>query len=190
MRLQSSHSRADRRLDAYFTPPVATRALVAVERASIPRRIWEPAAGDGAIVKVLLERGYRVIASDIADYGCPDVEPGIDYLTALGRHRKIGIITNPPFRLAKEFAEKAVSEAVFVALLLRTNFLETISRLEFFRRHPPSRVWISSRRLPMMHRHGWTGPRSTSNTCHAWFVWDRRAGPGCRVGWFDWKDCK
>jgi hypothetical protein len=38
-------------------------------------------------------------------------------------------------------------------------------------------MWVSSRRLPMMHRFGWDGPRATSNTCYAWFIWDRRGTP-------------
>jgi hypothetical protein len=28
-------------------------------------------------------------------------------------------------------------------------------------------------RLPMMHRHGWQGPRASSSIAFAWFVWDR-----------------
>jgi len=49
------------------------------------------------------------------------------------------------------------------------------------------RVWISSRRLPMMHRHGWQGPRASSNTCFAWFVWDERSEQKRIIDWFDWK---
>jgi len=47
---------------------------------------------------------------------------------------------------------------------------------------------ISSRRLPMMHRHGWQGPRAPSNTCHAWFVWEERSTQKSVIHWFDWKD--
>jgi len=61
--------------------------------------------------------------------------------------------------------------------MLRTNFVESVSRLPFFRCSPPTRMWVSSRRLPMMHRFGWDGPRATSNTCYAWFIWDRRGTP-------------
>src|SRR5215467_15658512 len=70
---------------------------------------------------------------------------------------------------------------------LRTNFLESVQRLPFFRQSPPTRIWVSSRRLPLMHRYGWTGKKSTSNTCHAWFVWQAGAEPE-PVHWFDWKD--
>ena len=47
MRLQSSHTRADRGLHAYLSPPCAVQSLIAIEGEKIPRRLWEPAAGDG-----------------------------------------------------------------------------------------------------------------------------------------------
>ena len=36
-----------------------------------------------------------------------------------------------------------------------------------------ARVLAFRNRLPMMHRHGWNGPRATSATAFAWFVFDR-----------------
>ena len=63
------HSLAERGLDLYQTPSVATEALLRVEQ--LPHTIWEPAAGRGAIVRVLRDHGYAVIASDIATYDFP-----------------------------------------------------------------------------------------------------------------------
>jgi hypothetical protein len=45
------HPLTERGLDLYETPPVATEALLRAEK--IPNRVWEPAAGRGAIVRVL-----------------------------------------------------------------------------------------------------------------------------------------
>ena len=189
MRIQSSHDQEARGVDAYFSPPEAVWSLLAIEAAHLPKRIWEPAAGDGAIVKPLLAAGYQVTATDLMDYGLEACASGVDYLQAAPRPGIEGVVTNPPYRLAIDFAQKALSEVPYLALLLRTNFLESTARLPFFRRHPPARIWISSRRLPMMHRHGWEGPRAPSNTCFAWFVWDGAAG-GARpvVDWFDWRE--
>jgi hypothetical protein len=64
-----THSHADRGNDLYNTPPGAVRALLQVE--TLPRKIWEPCAGRGAIVTVLRDSGFGVIASDITDYGFP-----------------------------------------------------------------------------------------------------------------------
>ena len=63
------HTNADRGADLYETPPVATEALLRVER--LPHWLWEPAAGRGAIVNVLRDHGHATIASDIIDYGFP-----------------------------------------------------------------------------------------------------------------------
>jgi len=198
MRIQSKHSDADRGLDAYFSPNEAVVSLLNIEKKYLPKLIWEPAAGDGAIVKPFREAGYQVIASDIADYGLDDCEE-LDYLnetlipTGWARkssiHKNCGVVTNPPYKFAVQFAERALTEVSYVAFLLRTNFLESTSRLPFFRKNRPARIWISSRRLPMMHRRGWTGPTSTSNTCFAWFVWDNTTERDqCSVDWFDFKD--
>ena len=131
--------------------------------------------------------GFDVVATDIVNYGGDSITPGVDYLTAPLPHGVLGIVTNPPYRRAVEFARKALGEVPYLALLLRTNFLESTTRLPFFRKHPPARVWVSSRRLPMMHRHGWVGPRAPSNTCFAWFVWDQSAEAKGVIGWFDWR---
>jgi hypothetical protein len=187
VRIQSSHHHADRGLDAYFSPPEATASLLGIEAGHLPQRIWEPAAGDGAIVRPLQAAGFTVIASDIVDYGLVGCGVGIDYLEAPPVGDVQAIVTNPPFRLALRFAEKALREVPYLALLLRTNFLESTERLKFFRKHPTARIWISSRRLPMMHRHGWQGRLAPSNTCHAWFIWDGSKQESV-MHWFDWKD--
>jgi hypothetical protein len=188
MLIQNSAIAEDRGLDAYFTPIEAVLALLDLERRNMPTLLWEPACGDGAIVKPLRKHGFEVWASDIVDYGCPDSKIK-DYLRTRIDRPERGIVTNPPFKLALDFAQKAVHESYYTALLLRTNFLESVERLTFFRRTPPSRIWISSRRLPMMHRFGWTGPKASSNTCHAWFIWqtDRVTGVPI-IQWFDWQE--
>lgn len=188
MRIQSSHDHAARGLDAYFSPPEAVASLIGIEADRLPKRILEPAAGDGAIVRPLRKAGHTVIASDIADYGLDDCRTGVDYLKAKPISGVGGVVTNPPYKLAVQFAQKAIREAPYLALLLRTNFLESTSRLKFFREYQPARIWISSRRLPMMHRLGWEGPRAPSNTCFAWFVWDREEAQKRIVDWFDWRD--
>jgi hypothetical protein len=131
--------------------------------------------------------GHEVFASDISDYGLRDCATGVDYLSASPPQGVGGIVTNPPYKLAVRFAEKAIKEVPYLALLLRTNFLESTSRMRFFHENKPARLWISSRRLPMMHSHGWKGPRAPSNTCFAWFIWDSRAKEKCRFNWFDWR---
>jgi hypothetical protein len=196
-RIQSTHRHADRGLDAYFTPREAVLSLLAIEPA-LPMRVWEPACGDGAISRVLTESGRTVFSTDFEDHGFGAAYCDFLYVRNPGQSGGLlkpagpevefdGIVTNPPYRLAFEFVKHAVGISPYVALLLRTNFLESLERFQFFRRQPPARLWVSSRRLPMMHRNGWDGPRSDSNnTCHAWFVWDTGAERTNRWEVFDW----
>jgi hypothetical protein len=82
VRIQSSHHHTDRGLDPYFSPPEATASLLGIEAEHLPKRIWEPAAGDGAIVRPLQAAGFTVMASDIVDYGLVGCRAGVNYLEA------------------------------------------------------------------------------------------------------------
>jgi hypothetical protein len=181
------HRLSERRDDLYETPPAATRALLTAE--PFNGTIWEPACGPGAIVTVLREAGHRVYATDLIDYGLSDSEAGIDFLLerqAPGFH--IGaIVTNPPFKLATEFVTHALELGIpKVAMLLRLAFLESDRRIAILDGGLLARIHVFRRRLPMMHRSGWEGPKTNSAMAFAWFVWELgHKGPSeiHRISW-------
>ena len=73
-----------------------------VER--LPHRLWEPACGPGAIVRVLRAAGHDVIASDLVDYGCDDSIVGVDFLMETRAPEGVkAIVSNPPYKLAAQF---------------------------------------------------------------------------------------
>ena len=78
------------------------------------------------------DAGYICHGSDIIDYGflCTKIA---DYLTTAPPIGVNGIVTNPPYHDAMSWLKKSISEVPYVAYLLRTNFLESTSRLPFFR---------------------------------------------------------
>ena len=111
---------AERGHDLYETPAVAVQALLRVER--LPHVIWEPAAGRGAIVQVLREAGHIVVAQDLVDYGHPDIQSGIDFLTETAAPAGCeAIVTNPPYKsgLDGKFAAKALALVPKVYMLCR-----------------------------------------------------------------------
>jgi hypothetical protein len=127
LRINATHSHEDRGLDFYETPECATRALMSIE--TLLLAVTDPACGKWAILKVLRDAGR-----DVRDYLA---EPIVMNDTR--------IICNPPFKFAAEFIRKAISDKCqFHAWLLRTNFLESVGRLPFWREHPPSRVCIGN----------------------------------------------
>jgi hypothetical protein len=189
MRVQSRHRYNDGldTLDPYFTCPEAIESLIALEGDHLPHNLWEPAAGDGAIVHPLRATGRSVRASDIHDYGLAGCAVR-DYLTADLPPGIEGIVTNPPYKRALQFAEKALGEVPYVAFLVRSNFdIEGVKRMSWRADHPPTRTWRSARRLPMMHRHGWTWPRAPSNTPYCWLIWERGT-PRQFPEDFDWRE--
>jgi len=180
-----AHALSERKDDLYETPAVAVRALLSVE--SIPPKVWEPACGPGSIVKVLRDEGHEVIAGDLVDYGCPLSFNGVDFLMQTVAPFGVEcIVTNPPFKNAGPFVAKALELCPRVIMLLRLAFLESERRRPILDSGHLARVHVFRNRLPMMHRHGWEGPKSTSTTAFAWFVWERdHSGPTQlnRISW-------
>jgi hypothetical protein len=179
---------AERKDDLYETPGVAVRSLLLVER-RLPMTLWEPACGPGAIVRELRAAGRMVIATDLVDYGCPDSAGRCDFLMEPAAPSAAeAIVTNPPFKLAHEFVEHARRLVPKTYMLLRLAFLESERRRGLFSAGDLARVWVFSRRLPMMHRAGWEGRKANSAMAFAWFVWDRAHRGKAQIDWIDWKD--
>lgn len=178
------HALADRGNDLYETPEVATRALL--RHVPIPSDIWEPACGPGAIARVLRAAGHNVIASDLVDYGCPGARSGVDFLLEQAAPHVSAIVTNPPYKLGAEFVEHGLRLVPKVIMLLRLGFLESVRRTNVLDGGHLAAVLPFRNRLPMMHRDGWDGPKSSSAMAFAWFVWDREhSGPTelRRISW-------
>ena len=94
------HTFAERANDLYETFPGAVHALMRVEQ--LPKTIWEPACGPGAIVRVLRTAGFKVIATDLVEYGCEDSASRIDFLHGVvGPAGRQAIVTNPPLSSPK-----------------------------------------------------------------------------------------
>lgn len=165
--------------DWYVTPPHATESLLRVER--FYGHIWEPACGDGAMSEVLKTTGLAVISTDIVDRGYGTAP--VDFL-AFTESKAPNIVTNPPYKLATEFAWRAVELAKLkVALLVRLQFLESQERRKLFEYYPPARVWVFSKRLTMWRR-GIATSKSGGTNAFCWVVWDSNArGKPTQLGW-------
>jgi hypothetical protein len=116
------------------------------------------------MVAVLRRAGFTVVATDITD--------GCDFLTADPPRPFQGITTNPPYELATEFIERALSIIPtdgFVAMLLRTDFDHAKSRQHLFGDCP-----FFTRKVILTKRIRWfedsTGSPSFN---HCWVIWDR-----------------
>lgn len=183
------HAISERGNDLYQSPPEAVHALLRAE--CVPPRVWEPACGPGSIVRVLRASGRDVLATDLVDYASPDQDAhGVDFLIpGIAESHNDGnraIVTNPPFKNARPFVERALQLSGYVAMLLRLAFLESEGRRGILDESCLARVLVFRNRLPMMHRDGWDGPKAASAIPYAWFIWDRsHQGPTelHRISW-------
>jgi len=115
----------------------------------------EPCAGDHRIVDFLTEQGLSVTHTDILE--------GTNFLHWTD-HTDL-ILSNPPFQLAKEFIVHSINHANTVIMLLRLNYLGSISRHEWWKLNSPTALYVLSKRP------SFTGGGSDA-TEYAWFVWD------------------
>ncbi|MBB4185843.1 hypothetical protein GGE07_002493 [Sinorhizobium terangae] len=174
----------------YETPEEATKTLLALE--SFSATVMEPAVGRGAILRVLEAAGYEAAIADLRDRGTVtqhgELQQVGDFLKSspvIGA--RMDIVTNPPYGdVANAFLAHAlrVHRPRKMAALLNLNFMcgfEDPDRRFLMDENPPSRVYVFTRRLPMMHRDGWDGPKASSQMNTAWFVWERN-DDGCTYG--------
>jgi len=138
--------------------------------------IWEPACGNGAMSKPLMKiyGKQNVYSSDLIyrNYGVGN----IDFLTyeLKGKKRPRYIITNPPYKCAKQFVIRAlevVSNNGKVAMLLKLVFLESSNRYKLFKNSPLKSVLAYCKRLKI-YKNGKMG-KNSGLIAYAWFIWDK-----------------
>jgi len=163
--------------DFFPTPEWATCALIDNEK--FVGSIWEPACGDGAMVRILKDTGCPVEATDLYDRGYG--QPGVDFLRT---SRLVeNIITNPPYNSAEGFVESGLKQATRkLCLLLRLAFLEGANRQRtIFAKTPPARVWVFSERITFYP--AGAVQKGSGTTAYAWFVWDKHALSTTELKW-------
>lgn len=185
----SSHTVEEREENDYYaTQPKAVKVLLDNEKFS--DIVWEPACGGGHIADVLKDHGYNLKVSDIIDRGYPETEI-VDFLSVSSIRNSYDIITNPPYKYAKEFVEKSleISEVgTKIAMFLKLQFLEGQARKELFLTNPPKVVYVSSSRLGCAKngefKVGKDGELAIeSAVAYAWFVWEKGFNGNTIIKW-------
>lgn len=147
--------------DLYETPEWVTEALLPHVPARV-RHVWEPSAGGGKIARAL--RGFNLTVTE------SDVTEGDDFLQFDTSPTSDAIITNPPYGLAQEFIENALTLMRpvdgFVAMLLRTDYDHAKTRQHLFG-FPFAKKLVLTKRIKWFE-----GTAGSPSFNHAWFIWD------------------
>lgn len=149
----SNHSIIEREEnDFYASPACAVNALIKYcsenNIAISNKTILEPCCGKGHISEVLKNNGFKVESRDLIDRGYGDFFG--DFLKSSDKNLNMNIITNPPYKYAKEFVEHSIQSLTnnsYVCMLLKITFLEGTKRQSMFKKYPPYRVLIFSDRI-------------------------------------------
>lgn len=166
--------------DFYATDSYAiTKMAEKFKEIGVSQKLWECACGEGHLSKPLIELGYDVLSTDLIDRGYGETE---NFLTS-NRKWNGDIITNPPFKDARAFIEKAMNlletgrKAIF---LLKIQFLETRKRADLFERCGLKMVIVNSERICCAMNGDFDryfnkkGAKYTGGTqCYAWFVFEK-----------------
>lgn len=181
----SNHTDKERQSeDFYATDPISIHKLCAVEK--FTPMVWECACGAGHMAEALKENGYKVMVSDIVDRGYPHT------MILNFFDRKIGctcdIITNPPYKYAKEFVEHAldiVNDGRKVAMFLKLTFLEGKARRKMFEKYPPKKLYVFSERVMCAKNGDFEGMKAGggSAVAYAWFIWEKGYNGKTTVRW-------
>jgi len=149
--------------DFYPTPPDVTQALMNAIHIPLCSKVWEPACGEGHMVRVLRDNGLDVTATDIMT--------GTDFLAAQKPMGTEWIITNPPFSLAEEFIRKCLQHKVPFALLLKSQFWHAKKRYDLFLEHKPAYVMPLTWRPDFCFMERKEGERAAPLMDVCWCVW-------------------
>jgi len=154
-----------RRPNEDYPTPAWVTTVIAEHLQTEALRVWEPAAGNGALAEALAAFGYRVTAT--TDDFFAHTEPP-DYVDA--------IVTNPPYgddrrgALACAFIAHALKlDVPVVAMLLRVDFDSAKTRAALFRDCPHF-----AGKIVLLDRIQWFPGASTPSDNHAWFVWEQK----------------
>lgn len=126
--------------DFYATEPKALELLL--EKETFSKDVWECACGNGHLSKVLEKHGYNVKSTDLIqrEYGI-----GGGRFPAMPGKWNGDIITNPPYKYAQEFVEKAtelITDGHKIAMFLKIQFLDSKVRRKMFEILPPKYVYV------------------------------------------------
>ena len=165
--------------DYYATDPIAIDKLLTVETPHI--RVWECACGGGHLSERLTEKGYYVYSSDIKDRGYKRLTRTRDFLQTTNAPfaEEFDILTNPPYKYAKEFVLKSLEllrRGCKCYMLLKLTFLEGKARFrQIFKSAPPKRVYVFSERLMCAKNAEFERLKAGggSAVAYAWFVWEK-----------------
>jgi len=162
-----------RPLDAYYTPPPMTRALIDRYPEIRGGLLLDPSCGDGRMSRQLVNAGRfeRAITSDIATGGMDATRE--DSWRAWKKEGPAWAVSNIPFCFSHIIPWCAIEAGIPAAFLMRITFLEPTEDRQWLVSHPPTAQLV-------LWRASFDGSGQTDSTTCSWFIWGP-VPPGIQV---------
>jgi len=175
--------------DFYATSPQSVKDFLEVANIR-GDSFYEPCVGQGHIAEVLKDYFPKAshTGSDLIDRGYPNTKV-FDFLDESVEIDKVDwIVTNPPFKLAKQFIERSLKISnIGVAMFLKIQFLESVERKEWLKNSPLKYVYVFSKRQASLNNgkeiNPSTGKKWANTMCYAFFVWEIGNKEEPRIRW-------
>lgn len=185
----SNHSDKEREKDDFYaTDPHSLEIFlkkIKEDNFELHKSIWECACGKGHLSEVLKKKKYEVYSTDKVDRGYGRGQ--VDFLQTEIPYNslKMDILTNPPYKYAKEFVEKALkiqSEGYYTIMFLKIQFLEGQARKELFKKYPPRYVYVNSARQ-LCAMNGEFEKYTATALCYCWYIFEKGWKGEPRIRW-------
>lgn len=166
--------------DYYATDPDSLKVFlerIKLDGIHLSKNIWECACGEGHLSKVLEDNHYFVYSTDLINrgYGIGD----FNFLTT-NIEWDGDILTNPPYKFAKEFVEHSLEilqEGKLCVMFLKLQFLEGKARKKMFDKYPPKYVYVFSERQRCAMNGDFNRYANSGNThgavAYCWYIWQK-----------------
>lgn len=176
----SNHCTEERQVDDYYaTDPKALELLL--EEGIELINVLEPCCGEGHLSEVMIRDGINVTSSDLIDRGYGAVKSIYDYTEWDG-----DILTNPPYKEAQKCVQHCLNitnNGDKVIMFLKTLFVESKGRKDFFLNTPLKEVYISSSRILCAKNGVFT--KKQSAVAYAWYIWEKGYDGEPTLKWFN-----
>lgn len=171
--------------DYYATNPDAINYLLLEGKAELSHKVWEVACGEGHLSKRLSEFGYDVKSTDLIYRGFG--VGGVDFLSTYEPFNG-DIITNPPYKYAREFIEHSlelIPEGNKVFMFLKLQFLEGIKRRSLYDRKELKTVYVSRDRINCAKNGRFQDLTTRSAAAYAWFEFQKGYNGKPTIEWIN-----
>ena len=180
----SNHSDSGRAENDFYATDYRAIDDLLESGAKLSHDVWEVSCGRGDLSERLKQFGYNVRSSDLFDRGYG--ESGIDFLKTNEKWNGT-ILTNPPYKLAKEFCEHAldiVTPGNNIYMFLKLQFLEGKSRKKLFDRKELKTVYVSRDRIKCA-KNGDFGISGRSAVAYCWFQFEKGYNDYPTIKWMN-----